>query len=564
MVSSTWKLECFVGDVNEFYVYVDMHSHAVCTTNNRDLNHIGFLAHPFSRSRKPTSLLSSDCRNINRRSYFGRKDSVGVSSLDDWGDSNGAVEYMFSSSEGEDSDGEIILQPITDVDLPSSKERFLPSDDSITVTAHRLATLARTRKRRKTIYGVMNNVGLMSFSTLLLLLVDQCAWRIVRLPLAPFHLMRPFLISVVLVSCAGYICVPLFRMLKLRSIVRKEEPTQNSCKKGTPMMGGLYFVPIGLLVAEVLLNFSSTEVSGAAAATVVFAAIGLLDDLLSINNCNDGLPGWMRILLEVAAGTWFSYWLYTTDISTPYSIRTVFNHDTLLLMTLMQESDILIVYGSLDSLCIRWKSFRHSHVLVGSVAALSSIVEMAKLSCVLESTTVYCITKGIVCYISHFFDSNVRKMVVPLPAPLGLVCLGKCYPVLSSFCFVSMTNAIDLTDGLDGLAAGTAALAFIGMSIVALPICSDLSIFGASMAGACVGFLFHNRYRASIFMGDTGALALGGALAAMASCTGMFFPLFISSGVFVLEALSVIIQVQAQPPKDDKDKLKEPMRVARA
>ncbi|KAK4440155.1 Phospho-N-acetylmuramoyl-pentapeptide-transferase [Sesamum alatum] len=450
----------------------DMQSHAVCTTNNRDLNHIGFLAHSFSRSRHPTSLISSDCRGhkllksrVRGHGFRVRRrvlrvcamddDSVGVSSLDDWGDSNRAVEYMFSSSEGEDSDGEIILQPITDVDLPSSKERFLPSDDSITVTAHRLATLARTRKRRKTIYGVINNVGLMSFSTLLLFLVDQCAWRIVRLPLAPFHLMRPFLISVVLVSCAGYICVPLFRMLKLRSMVRKEEPTQHSSKKGTPTMGGLYFVPIGLLVAEVLLNFSSIEVSGAAAATVVFAAIGLLDDLLSINNGNDGLPGWMRILLEVAAGTWFSYWLYTTDISTPYSM----------------------------------------------------------------------------------------KMVVPLPAPLGLVCLRKFYPVLTSFCFVSMANGINVTDGLDGLAAGTAALAFIGMSIVALPICSDLSIFGASMAGACVGFLFHNRYRASIFMGDTGALALGGALAAMASCTGMFFPLFISSGVFVLEALSAIIQV---------------------
>lgn len=55
---------------------------------------------------------------------------------------------MFSSSEGEDSDGEIILQPISDVDLPTSKERLLPSDDSITVTAHRLATLGRTRKKR--------------------------------------------------------------------------------------------------------------------------------------------------------------------------------------------------------------------------------------------------------------------------------------------------------------------------------------------------------------------------------------------------------------------------------
>lgn len=65
------------------------------------------------------------------------------------------------------------------------------------------------------------------------------------------------------------------------------------------------------------------------------------------------------------------------------------------------------------------------------------------------------------------------------------------------------------------------------------------------MAGACIGFLFHNRYKASIFMGDTGSLALGGALAAMAACTGMFFPLFIASGIFVMEVLSVIIQVNS-------------------
>ncbi|THG03445.1 hypothetical protein TEA_013963 [Camellia sinensis var. sinensis] len=74
---------------------------------------------------------------------------------------------------------------------------------------------------------------------------------------------------------------------------------------------------------------------------------------------------------------------------------------------------------------------------------------------------------------------------------------------------------------------------------------SDLAIFGASMAGACIGFLSHNRYKASVFMGDTGSLALGGALAAMASCTGMFLPLFISSGIFVLEAASVIMQHSA-------------------
>lgn len=71
----------------------------------------------------------------------------------------------------------------------------------------------------------------------------------------------------------------------------------------------------------------------------------------------------------------------------------------------------------------------------------------------------------------------------------------------------------------------------------------ELAVFGASMSGACIGFLFHNRCKASIFMGGTGSLALGGALAAMAALSGMFFPLFISSGTFVVEVMSLIVQV---------------------
>ncbi|PHU25942.1 Phospho-N-acetylmuramoyl-pentapeptide-transferase -like protein [Capsicum chinense] len=382
-------------------------------------------------------------------------EDLGVSSFHDWGDNNGAIEYRFSSSEGEDSDGDVILQPITDVDLPTPKEQLYPSDDSVTTATHRLSVLGTAYKRKKTKYGILNNIGLIMFSTVLLSLVDCCAWKIVRLPLAPLYLMRPFLISAVAVSCVGYVSVPLFCSLNLHSVIRKEGPARHSSKKGTPTMGGLYFIPIGVIVAEVIVGFSSLEVLGASAATLTFAAIGLLDDLISMRNNNVGLSARFQIVLEVAAGTFFSFWLYALDISSPYSMKTV----------------------------------------------------------------------------------------VPLPAPLGLICLGRLYPFLTSFCFVSMANGINLTDGLDGLAGGTATLAFIAMSIAVLPICSELSIFGASMAGACAGFLLHNRYKASIFMGDTGALALGGALASMAACTGMFFPLFISSGVFVLEALSVILQV---------------------
>ena len=71
----------------------------------------------------------------------------------------------------------------------------------------------------------------------------------------------------------------------------------------------------------------------------------------------------------------------------------------------------------------------------------------------------------------------------------------------------------------------------------------EVAVFGASMAGACVGFLLHNRYKASVCMGNTGSLALAGALAAMASCSGMFCPLFIASGIIVLEVFAMAVQV---------------------
>lgn len=148
-------------------------------------------------------------------------------------------------------------------------------------------------------HGVIINIGLVAFLIVLLGLVDCCAWRIVRLPLEPFYLMRPFCISAVVVSCAGFVCIPLLRSLKIRSIIRQEGPVRHSSKTGTPTMGGLFFVPIGIIVAEVLVGFSSIEVTGAAAATLAFAAIGLLDDVRIIKNHNYGLSAWMKILLEV-------------------------------------------------------------------------------------------------------------------------------------------------------------------------------------------------------------------------------------------------------------------------
>ncbi len=114
-------------------------------------------------------------------------------------------------------------------------------------------------------------------------------------------------------------------------------------------------------------------------------------------------------------------------------------------------------------------------------------------------------------------------------------------------------NAVNLTDGLDGLAAGTggvALFAYTGMAFVASQTegtaifgQTDLAIFGACMVGACLGFLWFNSFPAGVFMGDTGSYALGGAIAAMAVLTKTEILLIVIGGVFVLEALSVIVQV---------------------
>ncbi|KAJ4780848.1 Phospho-N-acetylmuramoyl-pentapeptide-transferase [Rhynchospora pubera] len=135
------------------------------------------------------------------------------------------------------------------------------------------------------------------------------------------------------------------------------------------------------------------------------------------------------------------------------------------------------------------------------------------------------------------------KRLIPLPSPFGLQYLGSFYFVATMFCFLATTNGVTVTDGIDGLATGTAALAFLGLSVAVLALSPELAVFGSSMAGGCIGFLFHNRYKASIVMGQTGSMALGAALTAIASCSGMLFPLFIATGFFNMELFSIAFQV---------------------
>ena len=122
--------------------------------------------------------------------------------------------------------------------------------------------------------------------------------------------------------------------------------------------------------------------------------------------------------------------------------------------------------------------------------------------------------------------------------------LGIVYPVFSAVLFTGTTNAVNITDGLDGLASGAVAISSLVFAVVALARTQlGVALFAVALLGVCIGFLWYNFHPARIFMGDTGSLALGGALAGLAIITEADLLLIVAGGLFVIETLSVIIQV---------------------
>lgn len=133
---------------------------------------------------------------------------------------------------------------------------------------------------------------------------------------------------------------------------------------------------------------------------------------------------------------------------------------------------------------------------------------------------------------------------ISIPATQISFDIGWLYFPLIIFMLVGASNAVNLTDGLDGLVAGTGAIAFGAFAVLAWN--SNLigiAIFCAAVVGAVLGFLVFNAHPAKVFMGDTGSLALGGAIAAVAILTKLEVLLIIIGGIFVIETLSVILQV---------------------
>lgn len=248
----------------------------------------------------------------------------------------------------------------------------------------------------------------------------------------------------------GHWVVPLLRALKAGQFIRQEGPQGHLKKAGTPTMGGIFFIPVALLLALLATGFSAPTVA-LTLLTLTYAAIGWLDDWQVLRQrSNRGISPRTKLGLQIAGAVLFCLWMLGT-----------------------QPPGLTII-----------------------------------------------------------------------ALPLGLVLpLGVLFWPLAGFVLVAESNATNLTDGLDGLMGGTGAIAFLGMALVVGPDQPELMVFCAAMSGACLGFLGHNRNPARVFMGDTGSLALGAALAGVGLLSGQLFALLILTLLFFAETLSVIIQV---------------------
>lgn len=260
----------------------------------------------------------------------------------------------------------------------------------------------------------------------------------------------PFVLAAAGTTAAGYGALPLLRALKTGQFIREDGPQAHLKKAGTPTMGGIFFVPVGLLVAVILAQ-ANPIVVGAAAMTLAYGFIGWLDDWQVLQQrSNKGISPRMKLGLQVLFAAIFCAWAIATQPN--------------------------------------------------------------------ELTT--------------------------LMLPLGIaIPLGLLFWPIAGFVLVAESNATNLTDGLDGLMGGTGAIAMMGLGALVAPSHPELMVFCAAMSGACLGFLVHNRNPAKVFMGDTGSLALGGALAAAGILSGQLFALGIVTFLFFAETLSVIIQV---------------------
>lgn len=313
------------------------------------------------------------------------------------------------------------------------------------------------------------------------------------------------LVSLIITITFGHHIINWIRNRQIGETVRDLGLEGQTQKKGTPTMGGLMMIAAILIPTLLFANLNNIYIILLLVTTVWLGMIGFLDDYIKVFRKNkDGLQGRFKIVGQIGIGVIVGSTLYFHDdvvireFSTPISV----------------ESGVVETPAFQDTKALK--------------------------------TTIPFVKNNELNY--EDFLGFLGESMTPV-----------LYILVAIFIITAVSNGANITDGIDGLAAGTSAIVALTIAIFAylsgnaifsqylnimyIPNSGELVIFTAAFIGACVGFLWYNSYPAQVFMGDTGSLMLGGVIAVLALTLRKELLIPILCGIFLIENLSVMIQV---------------------
>jgi phospho-N-acetylmuramoyl-pentapeptide-transferase len=285
-------------------------------------------------------------------------------------------------------------------------------------------------------------------------------------------------------------------------------------KTGTPTMGGVIILVCILVPSLLLARPDNVYVALLIVSTIWMGLIGFLDDYIKVFKKNkEGLQGKFKIIGQIGLGLIVGFTLYFNDA-------------------------VVVREYQLDD-----------HAMTYSTISTTEFIDISD---------DYEDVKSTITTIPFLKDNKFDYQDIA-----ELLFLGDytwiIYVLASMFIITAVSNGANITDGIDGLAAGTSAiiglvlavLAYVSgnaifadyLNIMYIPHSGELVIFASAFVGACIGFLWFNSYPARVFMGDTGSLAIGGIIAVIALSLRKEFLIPLLCGIFLVENLSIIVQV---------------------
>lgn len=353
------------------------------------------------------------------------------------------------------------------------------------------------------------------------------------------RVMLAMILSLVITMVFGKRLIRFLQKKQLGETVRDLGLAGEQAKKGTPTMGGIIIILAIVIPTLLFARLDKVYILLMLLCTVWMGAIGLIDDLLKIRSKrraqaqgaeykksdSDGLAGRFKIFGQVVLGIIVGATLYFNDSVVVQ--REVYNPNVQYVQdSVLQRGETLV---SNDFHIVNIDGKQHTFVKVKTPITTIPFVK------------------------NHEF--NYARLLPERWEKYTYIL----YILVVIFIVTAVSNGANITDGLDGLATGVSAVVGLGLGIFAyvsgnikfaeylnimyIPNLGELSVFIAAFVGACIGFLWYNSYPAQVFMGDTGSLALGGIIAALAIIVRKELLIPIICFVFLVENLSVMLQV---------------------